>query len=167
MNEILSKISSYNLLNYLLPGAVFSVVAELFGLVPAPAEIIEKLIWFYFIGMVISRLGSLVLEPLLKKIAFVKYSDYADYLNACQADGKLEVMVEASNTYRTLASAFAALVLCFCWISLADYFAVSTNAQGGLAVLLLFILFVVSFQKQASFITKRVERIRDQQFDNN
>ena len=167
MNDILNKISSYNLLNYLLPGAVFSVVAELFGLIPAPTEIVEKLIWFYFVGMVISRLGSLILEPLLKKMAFVKYSDYADYLKAYQVDGKLEVMVEASNTYRTLASAFAALVLCFCWTSLASYFAISTNVQGGLTVLLLFILFVVSFRKQASFITKRVERIKDEQVDNN
>ena len=72
MNDILNKISSYNLLNYLLPGAVFSVVAELFGLIPAPTEIVEKLIWFYFVGMVISRLGSLILEPLLKKMAFVR-----------------------------------------------------------------------------------------------
>ena len=108
MNEILNKIASYNLLNYLLPGAVFSVVADQLGLLSTPDEIIEKLVWFCFSGVIVSRLGSLVLEPIFKKLAFVRYSDYADYLETCQIDRKIEVIIEEANTYRTLAVAFLA-----------------------------------------------------------
>ena len=56
MEKILDKISSYNIFNFLFPGAIFSVISDHIGLIIAPSDkIIERIIWYYFIGLVIAR----------------------------------------------------------------------------------------------------------------
>jgi len=156
MNELLSKLSSYNILNYLVPGAVFSILAERMSLIKSPDLIAEQLVWFYFMGMVISRLGSIIVEPILKSIGFVNYSDYGDYLAACRIDQKIEIMVEASNTYRTIATVFLSLLICTLFMSASEWFEIDERLRGNIAIALLFALFLLSFRKQVNFITGRV-----------
>ncbi|MDR1720915.1 MAG: hypothetical protein LBR09_00750 [Endomicrobium sp.] len=43
---------------------------------------------FYFIGMVISRIGSIIVEPILRK--FMEYVDYSDYTKLLKRTLKLE-----------------------------------------------------------------------------
>lgn len=157
MNELLSKLSSYNIFNYLLPGAVFSILAEHIALLDAPDEIVAQLVWYYFTGLVISRLGSIVVEPLLKRIAFVKYSDYGNYLTACQSDQKLETMVEVSNTYRTIATALLTLLIGIFYVYVFDRLGIDALWQERIAIALLLALFLLSFRKQVGFVVKRVD----------
>ena len=156
MNELLSKLSSYNIFNYLLPGAIFSIIAERISLISYPSEIVAQLIWYYFAGMVISRIGSVFVEPALKFIRFVEYSDYASYLRACEKDQKLDVMVEVSNTYRTLATVFLMLLIGSAYQWLSAKVGIIEVWQERIAVALLLGLFLLSFRKQVSFIRKRV-----------
>src|SRR5258708_39583652 len=68
MKELLDRLASYNLFNYLLPGVVFVVLAEQ---VTSYSFIQDDIVIggfvYSFMGMVISRVGSLFLEPLFKK----------------------------------------------------------------------------------------------------
>ncbi|GGA14064.1 MULTISPECIES: hypothetical protein [Salipiger] len=156
MNDIFNKLSSYNILNYLIPGAVFSVIAERLSLLTPPNEIMEQLVWFYFLGMVISRLGSTIVEPILKCLGFVVYSNYFDYLAACKADEKMEVMVETSNTYRTIATVFISLLALIFLDSTSERIGFNSALQGEIAIGLLSILFILSFRKQVKFVANRV-----------
>jgi hypothetical protein len=156
MQALVDKLSSYNIFNYLLPGAVFSVLAERLSLIESPEQIVEKLAWYYFIGMVISRFGSVIIEPVLKWLKFVTYSEYSSYLAACESDKKLEILVEVSNTYRTVASAFLALLLCIVTVPLSKWIGIDSMLQGKIAVAFLLALFLLSFRKQVAFITSRV-----------
>jgi len=157
VNEILSKISSYNIFNYLFPGAVFTVIADRLDLLPAPDDnIIEQLLWYYFVGLVISRVGSVLLEPALRKIGFVKYSDYASYLRACTSDPKMDVMVEVANTYRTLAAAFGLLIATGVTVWVVKTVGLAPKWQDYSAIVLLLALFLASLRKQVDFVTKRV-----------
>ena len=71
MNELLSKLSSYNLFNYLLPGVVFSITVEAWTTYSITrGDLLSDAFVFYFAGLVISRIGSLLVEPALKKAAF-------------------------------------------------------------------------------------------------
>jgi hypothetical protein len=108
MKDILDKISSYNLFNYLLPGVIFAVLSQRLGIIVLPkADIVVLAFLYYFIGMIVSRLGSLFLEPLLKRFKIVKYAPYADYLKACDKDAKISGMVEANNTIERLQQPFS------------------------------------------------------------
>ena len=72
MEAFLSKVSEYNLFNYLLPGAVFVYLMDMFGDAHLLHEnVLINIFMLYFVGMVMSRVGSLVIEPILLKIKFI------------------------------------------------------------------------------------------------
>lgn len=67
MNDIINKISNYNLFNYLFPGILYTASVNHFTRLQLPTDnLLEAFFVCYFIGLVISRIGSLIVEPLLK-----------------------------------------------------------------------------------------------------
>lgn len=105
--EIIDKISRYNVFNHLLPGAIFSIwVTEFTEFNMVQSDILSNLFLYYFVGVVLSRIGSVLIEPVLKCVQFVKYEPYDKYLLAAKDDQKIETLVEANNSYRTFLSVF-------------------------------------------------------------
>ena len=69
MGASADKLDSYQILSNLLPGAFFVTMVKLFyGIDLTGWNVGEIVITYYFVGFIISRFGSLVLEPLLKKV---------------------------------------------------------------------------------------------------
>ncbi len=59
MNELLNKISSYNVFNHLLPGVIFSIlIGEIAHYPIAQRDILTGAFLYYFLGLVVSRAGS-------------------------------------------------------------------------------------------------------------
>lgn len=156
MTELLGKLSSYNIFNYLFPGAVFSILAQQLSLFDVPDDIIQQVVWYYFIGMVMSRMGSILVEPILRKMKFITYSKYSDYLVASELDQKIETMVEVSNTYRTLATVFLALLVSSLFHDLLAKSGLDAELQKKVVIALLLALFILSFRKQVAYISYRV-----------
>lgn len=162
MNELLEKLSSYNLFNYLLPGILFSVAVD--KLTPysfAIDNLVIGVFVYYFIGLVISRFGSLIIEPLLKKIYFLKFSPYKDFVSASKVDPKIEMFSEVNNMYRTFCSMLILLVF-FKLYALLE--ATITQLQGWRVealVVILLALFLFSYKKQTDYIRKRIESINN------
>lgn len=68
MEKFLEKISSYNILNNFVPGAVFMYLSdEIFGIDLLVENQILNIVLIYFVGMIASRIGSLWIEEVLKK----------------------------------------------------------------------------------------------------
>jgi len=155
MKELLDKLSSYNLFNYLLPGTLFAAAAEHISDHKVPqSNIVVELFVYYFIGLVISRIGSLVLEPAMKKTKFVKFAPYKDFVRACTHDSKIEILSEQNNMYRTLCAVFLALGA----LKLYDVVVKWWGLPGRTLVLAaLFGLFAFSYRKQTSYVRQRVE----------
>ena len=162
MKDILEKISSYNLFNYLLPGVIFAFLGQRLEIIALPkADIVVLAFLYYFIGMTVSRVGSLFMEPVFKRFKIVAYSPYADYLKASEKDPKMASMIEANNTYRTLASTFFSLVVAFVVKVVADRLGLSVEEREYWLAGGLFVLFVYSFRKQSAFIVSRVRHYAD------
>ncbi|MEZ5590577.1 MAG: hypothetical protein R3F53_07675 [Gammaproteobacteria bacterium] len=160
MEKILEKLSSYNIFNYLFPGAVFCVVADRYLAIPLLQDsIINGLFLYYFVGLVISRFGSIAIEPLLIKSGFIKFTDYQNYIRAAKEDPKIELLSESNNTYRTMLSMLS--ILCVAAIG-AHLVKCSPNflvfvkysILPGLAI-----LFVFSYNKQTGYIKKRISSV--------
>ena len=157
MKEILDKITSYNLFNYLLPGVIFAFMASEIGNANLiQSDLITGAFLYYFIGLIVSRFGSLLIEPFLRKITFVKFTDYKDFVSASKADAKLEILSEANNMYRTFISLLILLGLYKIEIYLENKCVFIKNNQSMLLILLLFLMFLFSYRKQTNYITKRV-----------
>lgn len=157
MKELLGKLSSYNIFNYLLPGVVFAVAANsLTKYQLLQSDIVTGAFLYYLIGLIISRLGSLVIEPLLKKIYFLDFAPYDDYVAATKKDEKIEILSEANNMYRTFSSLFIVLLLLKLYEHVEKFYPFLESARTITLIVCLIILFLASYRKQTHYITKRV-----------
>lgn len=158
MKELLDKLSSYNIFNYLLPGVLFATLVDaLTSLLVLQKDIVVGFFVYYFLGSVVSRIGSLFVEPLLHKIGVITYAPYEDYICAEKTDQKLEVLLEINNMYRTICS----LMLCVGVVVLYDLASIRWPILHSVApsvlIIGLFALFLLSYKKQTTYITKRIE----------
>ena len=75
MKDLLDKLTNYNIFNYLFPGILYVVIAKSttdYNLIQENNLLGAFL--YYFIGMTISRFGSVIIEPILRKMKFLKIS---------------------------------------------------------------------------------------------
>jgi hypothetical protein len=158
MKELLDKISSYNIFNHLVPGVLFVFLLKEttdFNLV-LENNIIGVFL-YYFIGMILSRFGSLVLDPALKKISFVKFSNYKSFVDASKKDAKIDVLSEVNNSYRTIAAMLLLLLFAKGVSCLRNQFQFSYSFLIILIILACLLLFLFSYRKQTNYISKRIE----------
>lgn len=158
LKELLSKLSSYNLFNYLLPGVIFVAAASKVTRYSfIQGDVVIGLFLYYFIGLVISRFGSIVIEPILRGVSFLKFADYNDFVAASKKDEKIEVLSEANNTYRTLCSLFILLLLLKGYERIEDRFVFLKDYGGMIVVALLLVMFLFAYRKQTLYIIKRIK----------
>lgn len=158
MKDILDKLSTYNLFNYLFPGVVFVVLADAvtdYSFIQR--DVVLGFFLYYFIGLVISRVGSLVVEPLLKWISFLKFADYKDYVVSTKKDERVELLSEVNNTYRTLCSCFGLLILLKLFEFLGRKFLIPQGVEFSMLVVALLVIFLFSYKKQTAYVKKRVD----------
>lgn len=158
MNDLLSKISSYNIFNYILPGIIFVVLAkDVTDYSFIQQDIVIGLFLYYFIGLVISRFGALIIEPFLRRLSFLPFADYKDFVDASKKDEKIEVLSEANNMYRTLLSLFTLLLLLKLYDKIESRLPVLKNYDAIILVVLLLVMFLFSYRRQTGYITKRIK----------
>jgi hypothetical protein len=157
MKELIEKISSYNLFNYLLPGVIFAVIAtDMSPWKMMPSDIIVAAFLCYFYGLVISRLGSLLLQPAMVWLGMISPAPYEDFVAASAKDESLTTLSEQNNTYRTLGATFIAVLVLQLYVLLVQIGVVSETYSTHIGFGLLAMLFIISYAKQTSFITKRI-----------
>lgn len=69
MKEFVGALNSYHVLNFLVPGVLFVIFLDTFS----NALLIQEntligVFLYYFIGMILSRVGSLLIEPIFLSI---------------------------------------------------------------------------------------------------
>lgn len=162
MEKLLEKLSSYNIFNYLLPGIIFSVLLEKTTIYTIIHEnIIIEAFLAYFVGLLISRISSLIIEPLLKKVKFVKFADYKDFILASENDNKIELLSESNNMYRVFIALFIVLFI----VNIYEQFLQQMLGEytNFIVIILLLLLFLFSYRKQTNYITQRVEIYKSKQ----
>lgn len=162
MEKLLEKLTSYNLFNYLSPGIIFSILLEKTTNYSIIQEnIVVEAFFAYFIGLLISRISSLIIEPILKKVKFVKFSDYRDFVLASENDNKIELLSESNNMYRVFISLFFVLIIVNIYEQLVQQMLGEYN--NFVVMVLLLLLFLFSYRKQTNYITQRVEIYKNKQ----
>jgi len=165
MKNILEKLDSYQLLTNLLPGAFFGLTLRyLLGFDLPTNSMFEDLIIYYFMGLIINRVGSLIVVPLIKKIRFKKYrfirnAPYPDYVKAMRKDSKIDTLSEANNCFRSLLTSVLLLPLVQLFIFLHEEWMWFTENWRWISIFLLITIFLFSYRKQTTFIRERVETV--------
>lgn len=157
MSDFIEKISSYNLFNNLFPGVVFCLLADkFFSFSLIQSDIVVGLFFYYFVGLVISRVGSIIVEPLLRKINIIEFAKYSEYVAASKADPKLDTLSEINNMYRTVIALFVALALLAAYRLIEGLWPPLSHFSGYIATILFLAMFVFAYKKQTKYIRDRV-----------
>lgn len=157
MKEVIDKLSTYNIFNYLLPGTIFSFIIDSYTNHKMIIEnIFVSIFVYYFIGLLISRIGSLFLEPLLKKIKVLKFASYDEFVQASKVDEKINLLSEINNMYRTLSSTILCVILVFIYDKIVSIFP-NIIIPPIIILIFLFVLFIFSYRKQTDYISKRIK----------
>lgn len=161
MENILEKLSSYNILNNILPGVVFiffwdkSFPTMKFAL--SEDNLISSIFLYYFFGMIISRAGSLFIEPAFKFVKIIRFEPYSRYLQARCIDEKIPELLETDNLFRTMIATFIllfAIRIVYNYIFCPDYI---FYKDIFLYIFFAFtIVFSLAYRKQTQFIVKRI-----------
>lgn len=159
MTDFLGKLSTYNLFNYLFTGVLFVAITNRFtsflfiedNLVLAPFV-------YYFIGLVLSRIGSLVIEPFLKMVKFVHFADYTHFMTASKNDPQIEVLSEANNMYRTICALFVVVILLKIYAILELSYPILHDISALTLIGVLLVMFLFAYRKQTNYITKRIAK---------
>lgn len=158
MSDLINKLTPYNLFNNLLPGMVFSFLAtQMTQYNFIHEDIVVGMFIYYFIGMVISRIGSHVLEALLKWSSFVRHADYKDFVKASNLDEKIDILSEQNNTYRSLASVFLSLFILKGYASISGLCPILQRYDYVILCIFLFLMFLFAYRKQTNYIVKRID----------
>jgi hypothetical protein len=164
MKDIIDKIGSYNIFNYLIPGVVYAVLISKWGEIHLiQDDLLTGAFLYYLIGLIISRFGSLIVKPILEFTGFVKDEAYEDFVDASEKDSKIDKLSEVSNTYRTLIALFLAIIISKGVFTLYETFNLNRDWRWILSCLGLFVLFLFAFRKQSDFITKRIRHQKNKE----
>ena len=153
----MDKISSYIIFNYLFPGVVYCLFNQyFFGFGIYQENVVLGVFLYYFVGLTISRVGSIFIGPIVNKVASVRFSDYSDFIDASQKDPKIEMLSEVNNMYRTIISMLLCFILTAMIVDVLKVFPTLSKYGEYAAPASLLLLFVFSYKKQTEFIRKRV-----------
>lgn len=190
MENLINKISEYEVLNNFFPGVIFCyLVNRLTPFNISSGNEFVNLFVYYFVGLVLGRLGSIVLESIFyhgdqpknddfkKIIAGEKYKPEKKpfvlrtppkyYYDAARTDKTIPILNSKNNMYRSLAAVF----LCFLLVKVYSITLFRYLKGDNLILLLtgsaaLVVLFAFSFRKQTDYIMKRcISEIKKQRAD--
>lgn len=160
MEELVEKLSTYNIINNLIPGAVFCYFLEqINNNFKMSNNTFENIFVYYFFGMIISRIGSIIIEPICKKIKFVKYAEYSKFIEASKEDEKIDTLSEVNNMYRTFLATFISLGIIKIYYHFYYGFKIMQNMDEFILYFGSIILFLLAYRKQVSYIKKRVDAV--------
>jgi hypothetical protein len=159
MTDFLNKLSSYNLFNNLLPGILYVVFLNHFTVYKISHDnLLLSAFLYYFIGLTISRISSITVEPFLKSIKFVTFRDYKLFVTANQKDSKLDILVETNNKFRVLLTMILLVLLSKLYYSLNfNFLKFSADLHQYLLLVFIAIIYLFAYRKQTNYVTKRID----------
>lgn len=151
---IINKISSYQIFNFIMPGAcMLGVMKFLLGIdIKIDADIWWLMLACYVVGMTLSRVGSIVIEGVCRLVKQVKPYDVRKYQKARKQDDFVNLMLSLVNTYRTL----AAVCLMLAVVAL-----VRNLNLAGMVFASLSALFTVSYVKQYHYFENLINQTQN------
>lgn len=164
IDKLAEWVSSYEILNNLVPGVAYVALTDKLGLLSLWTHSVwTDLVICYLVGLAIGRIGSLVVEPHLKRLLEVHYAPYDDFIFAERQDSKVTNLSSINNMYRSLVSMSLCLLVTVVVRPLLPSLDQGVVRVG--ACLVAAVLFAFSYRKQARMVADRVSAISRRQAD--
>ena len=175
LNTVITKLGTYHILANLIPGAFFGFALDfLFGITLPLGNVGEYIVGYYFVGLIIGRISSLVTKRVFTRekgakktlpTQFIEYAPYSEYMAAEESTQKLTALSDMNECYRALLTSVWMLPVVYGFYSLAQKWSWLSRHWMWVAIVLLFGLFLWSYKEQTKYIRRRVENVKPQETD--
>ena len=159
MEKFLNKLSEYHFIQTIVPGIIFTCFSKIFYDVNLITEKpIYDFIIVLIIGLIISRIGSLIVEPVLRKTKILSFYEYSKYIEASQKDSFIKNLSETNNLYRGIIAAFLLILFERFYLFLLNKIVWLNKCSYLILTIVIIVLFIVSYKKQTKYIKERIEK---------
>lgn len=160
MENFLNKLSEYHFIQSLVPGMIFTYCSKSFyDINYFTDKPLYDFIILLIIGLIISRISSIIVEPLLRKLKVLDFCNYEDFIKASQIDIVIKNLSETNNLYRVVIATFLVLLIEKLYLFLADRIGWLNDWTYLIISVLLIMLFIASYRKQTCYIKQRVNKV--------
>lgn len=162
MDKFLNKLLEYHFIQSLVPGMIFTYCSKMFyGINFLTDKPVYDFIAILIIGLIISRVGSIIVEPLLKKVKILNFCKYSDFIEASQKDSLVKNLSETNNLYRVIIATFLILLFEKIYLIISEKIVWLNDWTYLIISVLLIVLFIFSYRKQTNYIKQRVAKALD------
>jgi len=169
--KLITRFSSYELLNNLIPGAIYVVIAQkLTSFKMQTGNIWSDIVLYYFAGLVIGRIGSLVIESFLKWSKTLPSEPYSEHVKAEQKDKRISELSLVNNMYRTYSAVALSIIITVVFSYFWPLIKVNDGSKPIVIIVgcaLLLVVFVKSYIKQTNYVADRIRTINKPDKENN
>lgn len=159
MEKFLNKLSEYHFIQTLVPGIIFTYFSNLFYkvnfLTDRPLYDFSVIL---IIGLIISRIGSLFVELILRKTKIINFSNYSEYIEASLKDPLIKNLSKTNNLYRAIIAAFLVLLMEKWYLFLASKIPALNDWSYFIIFVLIIGIFIFAYRKQTYYINKRIDK---------
>ncbi|GLR46525.1 hypothetical protein [Sphingomonas astaxanthinifaciens] len=150
------KLDAYNLVANLVPGAALTYAFHATGIPsPKPEDIGAFVLVAFVIGVTVNRLGSIVLDPLMRKLRLLKPKDYRSFVTSEREDKKLETIVANAGLYHTFLTAGVVFLSALLFRSTLSQ--LNHDLLATVLVLMGMAVFFLAFRKEDGYIHTRID----------
>lgn len=170
MEQLFNKLENYNILNYILPGIIFDFCCKYYiNITIVPTEnILISVFVYYFLGLVISRIGSLIIKPILWKLRILDKKDSSKNIDFYQSeiqDSKIKILFTDYNMYRNFIATFFLLLISKLVYEIKTYLNINSTIIYTIVFIFLIVLFTLAYKTQLKHIHNRIKYIKSQNKD--
>lgn len=157
IEKIIEKLGMYNIFTNIIPGYVFLFVNSYYFNFKIN-NVVTITILSYFLGLTISRIGSITIGNILLKFSKEKGELYSKYIEATERDEKIELLLQERNSYRTYSTLF---LICFIEY-LCNIIRIKYSIPNDICYIIIFVILIliliysISFCKYNKYIAERI-----------
>lgn len=162
INQMLDKFSPYQFFCNLLPGVlIVNGFCYVTSTALATENLCETFVIFYFYGVAVSRIASIIVEPGLKRLLKIKFTPYTRYLEALFQDMTLADLMREANMFRALLT--CSLILLLVWVlNFIPFMRAHWSSPDCFILvhaLVLIPVFALAYRKQCKIVKLRVLKL--------
>ena len=153
METIIEKLEEYEIVISLIPGYFFLWLLKHYVGIDMPLEnVLQETIAAYVTGVVIGRIGSIVISKFLRTLKFIEFANYKDYVMASKNDSRIQTLLMNANFYRNILSTVSLIFV----LKIATALGINLEILKHIVLAIVLIIFLLAFRKEERNITGRV-----------
>lgn len=160
MENLINSISKYQLAINLIPGYIFAILLQRYAhIVLLEGDVLQDAFVSYFVGLVIGRVGSIVVDGLMKSFnkTYRFAPRYYKKIMAEQIDHKIETLDRQCTIYRNCCAGCCCVII---GIIINCLFGDGSFLSSGKYIFIFFILTILlvkAMDKQYNYVIKRIQ----------